>query len=130
MTMAEYRTVTVEASVSPNICVTATLSGMPGAITAEAKVSRNITAAATVSKSVVGAIASIAEMTVNAAAEITTQVIGGDVPMYRGPYVVTPSEEAQTLPTKTKACAENIIINPIPSNYGRITWDGSTLTVS
>lgn len=49
---------------------------------------------------------------------------------YTGEYEFTPTSETQTIPTENKALAQNIIINPIPSNYGLITWDGSTLTVS
>ena len=30
----------------------------------------------------------------------------------------------------SKKFFKNIRINPIPSNYGLITWDGSVLTVS
>ena len=51
-------------------------------------------------------------------------------PSYEGPYEVTPSEETQTLATDSLYMRGNITINPIPSNYGLITWNGSTLTVS
>lgn len=51
-------------------------------------------------------------------------------PAFPGPYVVTPSSEAQTLETANMTTTENIIINPVPSNYGLITWNGSFLTVS
>ena len=49
---------------------------------------------------------------------------------YTGDYEVTPSTETQTLLTKGKALSEHITVHPIPSNYGLITWNGSTLTVS
>lgn len=49
---------------------------------------------------------------------------------YSGPTEVTPSGIAQILNTNGKAMASNITINPIPSNYGLITWDGTVLTVS
>lgn len=49
---------------------------------------------------------------------------------YQGTYEVSPSEDAQTLETANKTLTQNVIINPIPSNYGLITWDGSVLTVS
>lgn len=52
------------------------------------------------------------------------------VPNYSGPYEVTPSRETQTLETAGKRCSQNIVVNPIPSNYGLITYNGSTLTVS
>ena len=53
-----------------------------------------------------------------------------DLPVYSGQTEVTPSEETQTLQTANRTVLQNIIINPIPSNYGLITWNGSTLTVS
>lgn len=49
---------------------------------------------------------------------------------YQGSLEVTPSDETQTLMTADKVVARNIIINPIPSNYGRITWNGRVITVS
>ncbi len=53
-----------------------------------------------------------------------------DLPVYSGQTEITPSEETQTLQTANMAVLQNIVINPIPSNYGKITWNGSTLTVS
>ena len=49
---------------------------------------------------------------------------------YMGSYEVTPSAETQALVTVNKILTRNVIVNPIPSNYGLITWDGSTITVS
>lgn len=49
---------------------------------------------------------------------------------YRGEYTVTPTQYAQVLETAHLKLSENITVNPIPSNYGLITWNGSTLTVS
>ena len=53
-----------------------------------------------------------------------------DVQTYTGTTTVTPGPEAQVLPTQNYRLAEDIVINPIPNNYGLITWNGSTLTVS
>lgn len=49
---------------------------------------------------------------------------------YEGEYVITPSGGVQILQTENKKTIHDIVINPIPSNYGLITWDGSILTVS
>lgn len=49
---------------------------------------------------------------------------------YEGEYTVTPSDLAQTIPAQGKTFLHDLIIEPIPSNYGLITWNGSTLTVS
>lgn len=49
---------------------------------------------------------------------------------YHGSYDVIPSDQAQTLSTADNVLAADIVIEPIPSNYGLITWDGSVITVS
>lgn len=49
---------------------------------------------------------------------------------YDGPYEVTPTATAQTLATMGLLSTADIVVNPIPSNYGLITWDGAVLTVS
>lgn len=52
------------------------------------------------------------------------------LPEFSGPYTITPTQQTQTLATQGKKMTQNIVVNPIPSNYGLITWNGSTLTVS
>ena len=49
---------------------------------------------------------------------------------YTGDYTITPTAQAQILQTKDMVCFDNITIEPIPDNYGLITWNGSALTVS
>ena len=61
--------------------------------------------------------------------------VGGDFyavgpPFYDGPYEITPGDEAQTLHMEGMRASQDVTVNPIPSNYGLITWDGSVLTVS
>ena len=53
-----------------------------------------------------------------------------DVETYTGAYDVTPSSETQTLNTEGFRLTRNIVVNPVPSNYGLITWNGAFLTVS
>lgn len=48
---------------------------------------------------------------------------------YHGTTTVTPSSERQVLATAGTALIEDIVVNPIPSNYGLVTWDGSTLSI-
>lgn len=50
--------------------------------------------------------------------------------VYEGETNVMPSDEQQVLLTKGKMVPDNIVVQAIPSNYGLITWNGSTLTVS
>ncbi len=48
---------------------------------------------------------------------------------YMGNYTVTPTEETQVLPTCTKQMIKDLIVEPIPLNYGRITWNGRIITI-
>lgn len=70
---------------------------------------------------------------ISAAFEIASDItlpktVGGDP--YQGSYEVTPTQETQVLETRYLVMNQNVTINPIPSNYGLITWNGATLTVS
>ncbi len=56
------------------------------------------------------------------------EVIKPDI--FTGEYEYTPSDETQIIEIEDKMASRDIIINPIPSNYGLVTWDGSALTVS
>lgn len=51
-------------------------------------------------------------------------------PPYEGEYEFTPTQSTQVVEIANHLALSDIIINPIPSNYGLITWDGSVLTVS
>ena len=53
-----------------------------------------------------------------------------DYPHYEGETTVTPTQETQVLQTIGTLVTDNITINPIPNNYGLISWNGSVLTVS
>lgn len=61
---------------------------------------------------------------------VVTYVSGTLHPTYTGAYTVTPTQSTQTLLTDDMLMTNNVTINPIPSNYGLITWNGSVLTVS
>ena len=61
---------------------------------------------------------------------VAAPIVVGLLPEYEGSYEVTPTEDTQVLNTKDKQTRENIVINPIPQNYGLITYNGSTITVS
>lgn len=62
--------------------------------------------------------------------ESGTVTHGGIVPTYYdGAYEFTPSSDTQTIPISGLMARTDITINPIPSNYGEIVWDGSILTV-
>lgn len=60
---------------------------------------------------------------------VNVNVSGGGDP-YTGDYEVTPTQQTQTLYTQGKSMTADVVINPIPSNYGLITWDGTKLMIS
>lgn len=55
--------------------------------------------------------------------------VSGGVP-YDGPYEVEPSDAEQVLRCEERTMARDVVIAPIPSNYGLVTWNGSVITVS
>lgn len=58
------------------------------------------------------------------------EISGSIYPTYSGETTITPSSEEQVVLTKGKVLVDDILINPIPQNYGRIAWNpGVTLTV-
>ena len=54
----------------------------------------------------------------------------GKYPVYTGKYEITPSLETQTLETAYRVLTSNVVIAPIPNNYGKISYDGSTLYIT
>lgn len=48
---------------------------------------------------------------------------------YKGAYSIEPTKEGGRLETKGKTLKDDIVIEPIPSYYGRIFWDGSAITI-
>ena len=53
-----------------------------------------------------------------------------DTDPYTGTYEVTPTEETQVLQTYDLRMTDNVTINKIPSNYGRISRSGAILIVT
>lgn len=49
---------------------------------------------------------------------------------YHGPVHIVPTTSVQTLPTANRILTDNITIEPVPNNYGLITWNGAELIVS
>lgn len=54
--------------------------------------------------------------------------IGAD--KYEGSYEWIPAATEQTIPINGLEAKADIVIKPIPNNYGLITYDGSIITVS
>ena len=59
---------------------------------------------------------------------IIREITGGEI--YDGDYTAVPSTEDQVFQTRGKLMRTDFTVGKIPSNYGLITWNGSTLTVS
>ena len=62
---------------------------------------------------------------------LETAIVQGErVEYYEGPYSFTPSAQAQTIPVNHLMASQDITIEPVPQQYGLITYNGSTITVS
>ena len=55
---------------------------------------------------------------------------GGANPYYNGAYTFTPTQSEQTVEIRGMIAKQDIVIEPIPQNYGLIIWNGSVLSVS
>ena len=53
-----------------------------------------------------------------------------DCEPYEGEYEVMPSQQTVVLATDGKRMLHDVVVNPLPSDWGHIAWDGSVLTVS
>ena len=56
--------------------------------------------------------------------------IAPTVDTYVGEYEFVPTQSEQIISSGNKLLEHDIIIDPIPSNYGLITWNGTSLRVS
>lgn len=61
---------------------------------------------------------------------IVTVINHYDTEVYDGDTTITPTQQTQTLSTRNKTVLTDIIISPIPSNYGLITRIGSGIRIS
>jgi len=80
--------------------------------------------------SVAGLPVSVGASAVGIPAAVATEYAMREGEIYDGGYVFTPSDAVQTVKTKNKTLIDNITINPIPNNWGRITYNGAIITVS
>lgn len=63
-------------------------------------------------------------------AVISVTAESGNFEPYSGQTTFTPTASQQTIHTAGHSLAQDIVINPIPNNYGLITYNGSVITVS
>lgn len=90
----------------------------------------SLTVSATLTPNIISATAEAVKRSVSATADLATVTKTEDHDYYEGEVVFTPSDSVQVIPTKDLVLGDDITIEPIPSNYGRIEWNGSFLTVS
>lgn len=91
---------------------------------------RTVTITAEITDSIIEVAPAVSPAAVSVTAELFTDVISSEAEHYTGAYTFTPSTETQTIDIGGMIATGDITINPIPSNYGLITWNGNTLTVS
>lgn len=53
-----------------------------------------------------------------------------EYPVYDGATEFTPTRSVQTVITARRVLLDNITINPIPQNYGLVTYNGSVITIT
>lgn len=90
----------------------------------------SLTVTASITSTIISATAEAVKRSVNATADIATVTRTEDHDYYEGATTFTPSDTTQVIPTRDLVLGDDITINPIPSNYGRIEWNGAYLTVS
>lgn len=59
-----------------------------------------------------------------------THIVVDTTTIYDGAYEWTPTDSVQLIEIENKKALGQIKINPIPQNYGLVTWNGSTLTIT
>lgn len=91
---------------------------------------RTVTVEAVLIPSVVAANAVLSDRIVPVQASVSTPVQYTQYPEYEGEIEFIPSAEAQTIHIKNTVAHTDIIIDPIPSNYGLITQVGAGIRVS
>lgn len=50
-------------------------------------------------------------------------------PAFEGDYEYIPTDVDHTIPISGLRAIQNIVIKAIPSNYGHISWDGTSVRV-
>lgn len=74
---------------------------------------RTIIVRATIADNVARARASVTDMVITAGATIATDINVSDIPVFEGPYEVTPDWTAQTLETKNKQMSDDVTVKSI-----------------
>ena len=62
-------------------------------------------------------------------ASATQSAVFSGIP-YDGPYEATPSLDTQTFSMQSKLMTADFTVAPIPTNYGLVTYNGTTIHIS
>lgn len=95
-------------------------------------IARTVTVTAEFSPNIIETTASFSNQLIEVEAGLTTNITHyhSEYPTYDGETTFTPSAETQTIPTGHTVLLSDITINPIPSNYGRITYSGGIISIT
>lgn len=91
---------------------------------------RTVIVTAEIADNIIEVTPTVASNVVSVDADVVTQVVSVDAEQYTGEYTFTPTADTQTIEISGMIATQDITINPIPSNYGLITWSGSVLTIT
>lgn len=72
----------------------------------------------------------VAESTEAVNLDVATAIVTSTAEDYTGETTVTPTQATQVFQTEGKRVLHDFIVNPIPNNYGLITYNGQFITVS
>ena len=72
----------------------------------------------------------VIEKNIPISVDVETPIVAGVAKEDEGEYDITPTNTEQVFSTEGKRCPHNFIVEPIPNNYGLITYNGSIITVS
>ncbi len=70
------------------------------------------------------------ETNIPVSVQVETNIVTSTTADYDGDYDITPSAIQQVFSTEGKRVLHDFIVEPIPNNYGLITYNGSIITVS
>lgn len=120
-------TLTCEEQISGSLSSPATIVGT---LTEEGSLSGNLSADQTLTASLSSSHSITGSLSCDGTLIGHLEKSNGGVDVYTGEYEITPGEEEVVLNTSDKLLTQRITIAAIPSNYGLVSWNGTTLTIS
>lgn len=129
--MAAYRTVTAKVSNGArSVTADGTISAPELKVIGEVAPVRIVATDVSLSADSFTASADVSDRVIPAVADIEMVRHDYDGEIYAGGYEVTPADEQQVLATAGTYLTKNVVVKKIPSNYGKITWNGVVLRIT